>query len=408
MTQTSSQRPRSQDGVGAPPLQAAPGVPLTAADSSRALWFGSKTEPLFGMYHPPRHASQPRRLGIVLCPPFGYEAMCAHRPYRRLAEDLASQGFAVLRFDYHGTGSSAGDDRDPGRVGAWSKSIDAAIAELARLSGCARVGLFGARLGANLAALAAERSSDVAAVALWGPTLTGNTFLREELAVHKLRAQQRAAERHKPVASDQDGEALGFVLTAETARDIKAIHLDKLTRAPASALVLTRDTPLQEARVAKRLEDLGAQVRCEPASGYTEMLDTSLPPAQIWQRVVSYFDERDRALGDDLPLVSDAAPLTAAETQVSPSSEVRETACWFGPERRLFGVLSEHPARARRDRPVVLLLSGGVNPQVGTNRMHTRWARSWAELGWTTFRFDQAGIGDSGRAKAKPKVSCTR
>ena len=44
---------------------------------------------------------------------------------------------------------------------------------------------------------------------------------------------------------------------------------------------------------------------------------------------------------------------------------------------------------------MLLLLSGGVNPQVGTNRMHTRWARAWAELGVSTFRFDLAGIGDS-------------
>jgi pimeloyl-ACP methyl ester carboxylesterase len=74
---------------------------------------------------------------------------------------------------------------------------------------------------------------------------------------------------------------------------------------------------------------------------------------------------------------------------------------YFGPDGRLFGVLTQGAAQAiqhGRPAPVVLLLSGGVNPQVGTNRMHTTWARRWAAEGVTSFRFDLSGIGDSGNA----------
>ncbi|HKU39800.1 MAG TPA: alpha/beta hydrolase, partial [Polyangiales bacterium] len=208
------------------------------------VWFGAEREPLFGMYHAPH--GTPRRLAIALCPPFGYEAMCAYRPYLRLAELLAEHGFAVLRFDYHGTGSSAGGDLDPDRVGAWVGSICAAIDRLQALSGCGTVGLFGARLGAALAMLAAEQRPDVAALALWGPPLTGSAFLREELAVHKMRAGQLAQEP----ALDGSGEALGFALSAETLQKLKALDLSRTTRGPGAALILSRDTPLQEPRVA--------------------------------------------------------------------------------------------------------------------------------------------------------------
>jgi dienelactone hydrolase len=398
MKPISTLRSRTRPGLGSSPLKAISRTQLLAADTSRPLWFESGSETLFGFYHPPRlgRSDLTRRLGILLCLPFGYEAMCAYRPYRRLAEQLADQGFPVLRFDYHGTGNSAGDDREPGRVAAWLKSIDAAIDELERLSGCARVGLFGTRLGATMAALAAGSRSDVTALALWGPSLTGNNFLREELAVHKLRAAQRVTQSSKPAAADADGEVLGFVLTAETARDIRALDLMRLPRAPASALVLTRDTPLQEPRVARQLETLGARATCEDGAGYAAMIETSQPPARIWQRVERYFDAQDRALGDDFPAVSDRPPAPVAETSIALArTHARETACWFGPERRLFGVLTENPSHTRSDAPVILLLSGGVNPQVGTNRLHTRWARAWAELGFSTFRFDLAGIGDS-------------
>jgi pimeloyl-ACP methyl ester carboxylesterase len=402
MKQIGSQRRRTQPSLGSSPRTKIISSPqLSAAESSRPLWFDSGSGPLFGFYHPPRHrapsdATRIRRLGILLCPPFGYEAMCAYRPYRRLAEQLAEHGFPVLRFDYHGTGNSAGDDRDPGRVAAWLKNIDAAIDQLERLSGCRRVGLFGTRLSATMAAVAAGSRSDVAALALWGPSLTGKTFLREELAVHKLRAQQRAARTSTAPAPDADGEVLGFVLTAETSRDIKALELSSLARAPASALVLARDTPLQEPHVVRQLADLGAHATLEDGAGYAAMIETSHAPAQIWERLERYFDAQDRALGDDLPTVSNTPRAHAPEPSISLArSRVRETACWFAPERGLFGVLTEQAPRTRTGRPVILLLSGGVNPQVGTNRMHTRWARAWAELGFSTFRFDLAGVGDS-------------
>ena len=50
--------------------------------------------------------------GVVLCQPFGREAMWVHKGWRVFAEALADSGAPTLRFDYAGTGDSAGESED--------------------------------------------------------------------------------------------------------------------------------------------------------------------------------------------------------------------------------------------------------------------------------------------------------
>jgi len=47
------------------------------------------------------------------------------------------------------------------------------------------------------------------------------------------------------------------------------------------------------------------------------------------------------------------------------------------------------------DQPVFVLLNAGIIHHVGPNRLHVRLARTLAEAGFPSFRFDLAGIGDS-------------
>ena len=94
--------------------------------------FGEAHTRCFGWYHAP---SQPARAtGVVLCRPVGYEGTCAYETYTQLAERLADDGFAAIRFDYHGTGDSIGSDADPDRVAAWRACIASALEEIGRLS----------------------------------------------------------------------------------------------------------------------------------------------------------------------------------------------------------------------------------------------------------------------------------
>jgi alpha-beta hydrolase superfamily lysophospholipase len=111
--------------------------------------------PLFGWMHFPDD-SRGSRTGVIPCNPFGVEQILTHRLYLKLAERLAQNGHWALRFDYHGTGDSAGDDEQPRRVRSWMDSIDRGVNLIKRTGGVHEVCLFGLRLGATLAFAAAE------------------------------------------------------------------------------------------------------------------------------------------------------------------------------------------------------------------------------------------------------------
>ena len=104
----------------------------TAAVDSRspaeAGYFGPPERARFGWLHRPATSA---RVGVVIVPPFGYEAVCAARSLRHLADDAARAGLIALRFDPDGTGDSAGDDLDPARLEHWLDSIDDACALVA-------------------------------------------------------------------------------------------------------------------------------------------------------------------------------------------------------------------------------------------------------------------------------------
>ena len=66
------------------------------------LYFESGDNCLFAWLHRPS-TSLESKLGVVICGPFGYESICAHRSVREFAEAIAAVGIPALRFDYLGT-----------------------------------------------------------------------------------------------------------------------------------------------------------------------------------------------------------------------------------------------------------------------------------------------------------------
>src|SRR5215831_2255879 len=120
------------------------------------IYFGPPGRQRFGLYHHPTPGSTSRALGVVLCNPVGDDLIRAHRTLRHMAEDLAAAGLPVLRFDFDGTGDSAGDERDPGRVAAWREDVKLAVGEIKQRAGVDRIALVGLKLGGTLAAVAAE------------------------------------------------------------------------------------------------------------------------------------------------------------------------------------------------------------------------------------------------------------
>ena len=76
-------------------------------------WFGPHERPLLAWFTYPR--SKRVRGAVVLCQPIAEEGNMAYRTFRALAQRLAAAGYLTMRFDYDGTGDSAGSFEDARR-----------------------------------------------------------------------------------------------------------------------------------------------------------------------------------------------------------------------------------------------------------------------------------------------------
>lgn len=130
---------------------------------------------LYAMAHTPAEI----RGGVVVCNSLFEERKSSHRVLVELARELASRGFAVLRFDYRGCGDSSGEFVDFS-VGDWHADIAAAAALLKARIGKAPLTLAGVRLGC-LMVLDTWKEVGAERVILWEPVMSGVEYLDEEI-----------------------------------------------------------------------------------------------------------------------------------------------------------------------------------------------------------------------------------
>ncbi len=352
--------------------------------------FGSASERLFGAFHSPtpREGESIRTCGVVLCNPGGWEAFASQRAYRILADRLAAVGFPVLRFDYAGTGDSAGTDLDPGRVRAWLDSVGAAIDELKRRSGVSLVSLVGVQLGATFAAIAANERHDgsIASLVLWAPYLTGRAYVRQVRAYRLLNNPSAAA------TPTEYEEAAGYVLTQETVEHLSKLDLLGSPSAPCGqVLILPRDAQSPEEKLATRLRGQGASVEVAVIDGYVQMMQEprkSVLPEAVFDKVVAWLGEAHPQLA-----VVDRPPVST-QPAVLEAAGYREEALFLARDERAFGILTLPVTRPSQPKPVVVWLNTAADHRIGPNRLYVTLARRLAGLGFTSVRFDPSGVGD--------------
>ncbi|MBS2017667.1 MAG: GNAT family N-acetyltransferase [Deltaproteobacteria bacterium] len=389
-------------GAAKTPTGPKPKVARALDKKAKAFFFGPERA-LFGWYHPPKGAAadaSARTAGggraVVLCPPLGYEGICAYPALRIFAERLSAAGHPVLRFDYDGTGDSAGLDSDPDRVRAWVESVKHAVDEVRAQSGAAEVCLFGIRMGATIAATAAADRGDVARVVLWNPCASGRLYAREMKMFRQFAEQTgELAARPRP-EGDTSEESGGFLLTGETLDALKKLDLAKQEKRVAeSVLVIGRDDVPDDDKVARALEAKGAAAKYEKIGGYAEMMvapHKSIFPEAVYGAMREWLDETTH----DAPARAAGAPSPTARAQGTVAPGVREEAMRFGADGMYFGVLTEPvDATLAKGKPLVVFTNTAGNYRIGPNRMYVEMGRKLAALGIPSFRIDVSGIGDS-------------
>jgi pimeloyl-ACP methyl ester carboxylesterase len=369
----------------------------------RALWFGPEDRPLFGWLHAPE--GELVRGAVVLCAPLGMEAANAGHTFRSLADRLSEVGFVALRFDYDGTGDSAGRLNDPKRVEAWLGSVREAT-DLVRTFGLSRVSVIGMRMGATLAVEAlGSISAPVDDLVLWDPCATGRSFLREQSALGSVMSEARASE-------DGSIEAPGFVYDKTTVEDLSRLEIANVVGPWAKEILfLTRVGRKGDRKLNDHLHTMNA--RRQDIRGQEDLLDVQagfaeVPEATI-ESIVQWLGER--SAGQSAPKIDlqGVGRPRGIVGRTGGGETIEEEVLTIGPSR-LFGIMTS-AGRPKSDLaessrwkspPTVYFVNAGTLDHVGPARLWVQLSRSWAEAGLRLVRFDFTGLGESPTRAGRP------
>jgi len=356
----------------------------------------------YGWLHLPAASAPAGGCGVVLCNPFGQEAIMTHRGWRFLATQLAANGMPALRFDYHGTGDSDGLESDPARLQAWTHSVVAAVRTLRARTGVSRVALCGIRLGALLAALATQalEADAIDALVLLAPVVRGRDHLRELRALQST-ARSSPADQLDPAETETFMTVVGNRIYRDAIDAIHACDLGQpgqLRQRPAARMLILSASALDGAtRLAEAAGALGCAVTRAPFGeyetyvSYPELNDL---PWQAFRRVTAWLADVPEA-AVRVPATARASRLAPDDAPVLHGGDFVERRMHYAADG-LFGILCEPPTAARGDgAPVVLIVNTGAGHHVGDARMGVLCARHLARRGIASLRMDLGGIGDS-------------
>ena len=268
------------------------------------FYFGRGPRTLLGLRHPP--VAQPHA-AMLVCAPLLQEGIRCQRALWSLSETLAAAGIDVLRFDWFGSGDSAGTSADidvPGLVddiaAAEFLMRTSAGAGQARTTqaGLARPRLFGLRSAAlPLLAYASARREPVDVV-LWAPALDGRALAAVWREQHRRQLHTAGRFLSADTASDDD-ELLGFTIDRDLLEDIGAWHGSDLLLPAGSRLVLAQwpASPVAESFVDAQ-RDAGVMVECfdldgadEPAWDDPDQFETQIFPRQAVTQLARHLAE---------------------------------------------------------------------------------------------------------------------
>lgn len=395
-----------------------------AGELAEALYFDSGEHQLFGWLHRPP-ANLMADTGLVICKPFGYEAISSHRSVRAFAEAAAACGVPTLRFDYLGTGDSADIDAKANQLEVWSSDVVAAVSELQRRTGVEHVCVLGIRLGGLLAILAANQCKAIKSLALIAPVVSGRRYLRE-LRMRRLAAAiglepvpptgTMRRDRNAGGESSDAGsmEVSGFTLSATTVAALSGIELNTdIISACVSEMLVVDGTSVPVAREwADSLRGLGIRVKYLDLPGLVEMTLTAPQLAKIPHEMIAAMKgwlpikllSHPKGAEGQLSIRAGTVAQKAVLTLPGDGGQhalLTERPIFFAAEAVLFGIVTE-PQEGEQRRRAAILVNAGADYHIGASGIYVELARSWARRGYVVLRMDLAGLGDSGTPAGRP------
>ncbi|MBI3899541.1 MAG: alpha/beta hydrolase [Gammaproteobacteria bacterium] len=166
----------------------------------------------------------------LFCNPFLEEKTFSHPAYVSLARTIAANGGFAVRFDYEGDGDSDGEYDSLG-LGDWVADVEAVAAFAQQRWNVTAPALFGLRLGAAVACMAAARIGSTRLL-LWEPVVNGGAYLEDclklnlttQLSTHKrvIEGRPKLLER---LARDEQINIAGYQLGGRMAAQLQAFDL---------------------------------------------------------------------------------------------------------------------------------------------------------------------------------------
>ncbi|SAK67918.1 alpha/beta hydrolase [Caballeronia temeraria] len=340
------------------------------------------------------HAGSGKR-GVVLCNTYGHEYVWTYGGMRYLADALSARGISVLRFDYRGTGDSAGVDLAPDQFQSSVDDVNAAVDWLKSSAGIEHVTLCGFRVGAAFALTAALRQT-VDELVLLAPVASGRVYMRELSIVRKTWLELLAPPLREMQQDDAPLNVLGQVYSDQFKDSLEAIDLVARVKgaaiAPARRVLIMNlraggKDPLRDALAEKGVE---AQARpFEDLTGFLQETAFNALPRAAFAEVVDW-------------IAGSASPVKQAKSNVNavdwPALKIETPEAIERPVRigqeKLFGILCE-PRKRSAQGPVFLITNTSASARVGDSRLSVRIARELARRGIASLRFDARGRGDS-------------
>jgi pimeloyl-ACP methyl ester carboxylesterase len=160
--------------------------------------------------------------------------MRAHRPIRQLALALADMGYHVLRFDYRGSGDSAGS-MDGLDTGDWIEGVKLAIEELRDIAAIRKISVIGLRLGGLMATLAACEDTQINRLVLWDPVSSGDVYV--ERLKQDLPELPIEAAKANFIDSEQTIHVIGFSMPVKFQQSLQSLGLAALDISPITSVL---------------------------------------------------------------------------------------------------------------------------------------------------------------------------